>query len=685
MTVVLDESFPVLPDSALPTGSGLLPALAQRPELAAYITDIAGVVGAWCPSLSPAGDRIAYVTDRSGLPRLEVAHLDRSGEHADAAPRTVSLPSQEVVSVAWSPDGHWLAYLVSPDGLIRAELHAIRPDGTDHRVLAGTDPLATVFAGCWTTMPNTYAFSLADGAGPDADVRLVDVVTGTIRTLTRGGFHTVTSVSPDGRRFVARRGPRGRRHLVLGEIGDEGSAAVPPPPTRLLGVDFPVPGTDLAEDGRFSADGRSVFVRAAAGRERTALGVVDIDERGRPGPYRLLAARDDADLESYAVLGAGRRTVADRASTERPAPDGAAAPLEALLVWNVGGISDLEVAALPARATGGDGRGPAAAYRVDIGQKVMPGWSVHRDGRSGILELTEPVAPRSLYHVDLVHPGPSAPSAQVPRRISGLPIPELAPEAMVVPTSISYPSRDGVMLQGLLYRPHGVTGAAPTVVLLHGGPESQERPAFSILIQSLAAAGIAVFAPNVRGSTGYGLQFTAMDDLYGRESSFQDIPATVDYLVSAGLVTSGRVGVHGWSYGGYLALVSVARWPEVFASGSSHAGMSDLHCFFAETEAWMAAASVTEYGDPARDGELLTALSPIHSFDRVIAPTLLVHGMQDTNVPVGESIRAHEALLAAGKPTEMLLLPGEGHTIVGREGRISSTKAIVDWHLRWLG
>ena len=91
------------------------------------IGEIAGVVGAWCPALSPDGRRIAYVTDRSGLPRLEVAHLDPAGESADRVPRQVSRPDQEVVSVAWSPDGEWLAYLVSPNGLIRAELHAVRP------------------------------------------------------------------------------------------------------------------------------------------------------------------------------------------------------------------------------------------------------------------------------------------------------------------------------------------------------------------------------------------------------------------------------------------------------------------------------------------------------------------------------------------------------------------------------
>ena len=97
----------------------------------------------------------------------------------------------------------------------------------------------------------------------------------------------------------------------------------------------------------------------------------------------------------------------------------------------------------------------------------------------------------------------------------------------------------------------------------------------------------------------------------------------------------------------------------------------------------MAAASVTEYGNPRSDAALLHGLSPLHQMARVLAPTLLVHGEQDTNVPVGESIRAHQALLAAGVRTELMLLPGEGHTIVGHDGRIASTQAIVQWHLRW--
>jgi dipeptidyl aminopeptidase/acylaminoacyl peptidase len=425
------------------------------------------------------------------------------------------------------------------------------------------------------------------------------------------------------------------------------------PARRLLAADFPDEGTDLAEDGRFVPDGSAVYLRFVAGRERYALGVVPLDQRGAPGGLRVLAERADCDLESYAILDGGR---------------------SAMLVWNVGdGRSTIEIKDLVS----------GLSYPIDIGQRVLPGWTVQADERSAILELSEPVAPRSLYHVDLADPGGKpGRTGEPPHRVAGLPEPALPRERLHRPTYLTYPAPDGVQLHGLLYRPD-LPGPLPTVVLLHGGPESQERPAFSILIQSLVAVGLQVFAPNVRGSTGYGWTFMGLDDRDRRESSFQDVPATVAFLVQSGLAAVDRVGVHGWSYGGYLVLVSLTRWPELFRSGSSHAGMSELASFFAETEPWMAAASVTEYGDPRTDAALLQSLSPLHQMNRVLAPTLLVHGEQDTNVPVGESIRAHRALLAAGVKTELMLLPGEGHTIVGHDGRILSTQAIVDWHLRW--
>ncbi len=197
---------------------GLTPLLREK------IDGIAGVVGSWCPALSPDGRQVAYVTDRSGLPRLEVVHLDPTGDDVDRPPRQVSRPDQEVISVAWSPDGRWLTYLVSPNGFIRAELHAVRPDGSDHRALAGLAERETVFAGSWTSLPSTYAFSLADGVSPDADVCFVDVETGAVR----GWRPAVSCWSPASRRTRAGSSPGAAR----GATGTWSWPTCPPTPAR---------------------------------------------------------------------------------------------------------------------------------------------------------------------------------------------------------------------------------------------------------------------------------------------------------------------------------------------------------------------------------------------------------------------------------------------------------------------
>jgi dipeptidyl aminopeptidase/acylaminoacyl peptidase len=229
-----------------------------------------------------------------------------------------------------------------------------------------------------------------------------------------------------------------------------------------------------------------------------------------------------------------------------------------------------------------------------------------------------------------------------------------------------------------------VHGPNRTIVSFHGGPEGQERPDYSPVAQALVAAGFTVFAPNVRGSGGSGRFFVTADDGPAREASFDDVRTTVEELVAAGIAEPGGIGAHGWSYGGYLTLVALTRWPDLFAAGATLAGMSDLRTFFAGTEPWMAAASVTEYGDPVADRELLATLSPMAALERLTSPVLLAHGDRDTNVPVAESVQAHQALQALGAPSDLLLLPGEGHTIVGRDHLVQLSERVAAWFDRWL-
>ena len=136
-----------------------------------------------------------------------------------------------------------------------------------------------------------------------------------------------------------------------------------------------------------------------------------------------------------------------------------------------------------------------------------------------------------------------------------------------------------------------------------------------------------------------------------------DVRAVVEFLVSAGLADPSRIGVSGRSYGGYLTLVALAWFPELFAVGVDVCGISDFATFYARTEPWIAEAAITKYGDPAVDGALLRELSPIHQVDRITAP----------------------CTTSSGAAPGFLLFPDEGHEVHGTENRAVFVREVVRW------
>ena len=215
-------------------------------------------------------------------------------------------------------------------------------------------------------------------------------------------------------------------------------------------------------------------------------------------------------------------------------------------------------------------------------------------------------------------------------------------------------------MTGWLYIPREGTAPFPTVLSFHGGPEGQEQPRYQYTYQALVAQGIAVFAPNVRGSSGFGKRFVNLDNGALRVDAIQDIASTASYLVGSGLAAPGRIGIMGGSYGGYMTMAGLTEFPDTFAAGVNIYGLVNFKTFFEQTEPWMASISKIEYGDPETEGDMLDALSPIHKLDRVAAPVLVLHGANDTNVPVHEAEQVVAKLRKRGLPVEYILFPDEG-------------------------
>ncbi|MCW2747096.1 MAG: peptidase, partial [Nocardioidaceae bacterium] len=293
-----------------------------------------------------------------------------------------------------------------------------------------------------------------------------------------------------------------------------------------------------------------------------------------------------------------------------------------------------------------------------------------RDGSCVILSVEGPDHQRQLWHVTTAD--------RVWTLITEVPI--LPQVTLVVPTLETYEGHDGLALSGWLYRAPEAGSPGPAVLSLHGGPEAQERPTFNAQHQAMAAAGITVFAPNVRGSSGYGRAFVHADEIYHRHGAFEDVLATAEHVIAIGVADPERIAVTGRSYGGYLTLAMLAFHPAVFSAGVDICGMSDLMTFYRDTEPWIAAAAVSKYGDPVHDRELLERISPLKDVDQIIAPLLVIHGEFDTNVPIGEAYQVVAALKDLERPVDYLELAGEGHEY----RRADSRKLLIDTMVSFL-
>ncbi|NMI00253.1 S9 family peptidase [Pseudonocardia sp. K10HN5] len=594
------------------------------------------------PAPSPDGKMLAWISDRDGRPRAWVGALPPAASVGTVTEPDWPLPTElddpelpagDVQALSWSPDGGWLACQLSPGGGERTRVLLVSPDGARRREIA--PDAAAVTLGAWSPGGRRLGVTIYPQGRGDGLACLVDLRDGTSTVLADGPAAKVCTISGDGRRVVVRLGRRGARHLELIDLRTGRRTDL-------------IPGGDATvADARFGVTGSQLFLHTDAGRERAALLGVTLGD-GEPSLAYPVAARADDDLDLVALDPSGAR---------------------AALVWNVDGRSELELLDLRSGMVG-----PLPEPPGD----VVSSAAFTRDGTALLLASEGPTVPPQLARIGL--------DACVPALEATVLLPAEPPEhlwdalnALVGPTLHEFTGEDGLTLSGWLFRPRTALGATPTLIWLHGGPEAQERPTFQPLFQALVAEGIAVFAPNVRGSGGFGRSFTQADDHERRFTAITDVRAAVTFLTDSGLADPARIGVAGRSYGGYLTLAALTWFPELFRVGVDVCGIADFETFYADTEPWIATAATTKYGDPVRDREMLRALSPIHAIERVGAPLLVVHGAHDTDVPLGEAEQVVAALRERGASPGFLLFDDEGHQVRGTANRAAFVREVVGW------
>lgn len=593
--------------------------------LEARVAAMGRIGAATSPQFSPDGSEIAFITTLSGLPQLW--RMPAAGGY----PRAVTAGDDPVSGASWAPDGR-LAFAVSPGGGYNAQIYIATPDGMKRqRITAGGQE--NNFSGDFAA-DGRYFFrsNLRDAASTDAWI--FDPAQGeSTLALEFDGLGGIVDLRGD-KALVFRLVTRGNANLWLDDLATGAS-------TLLTPHEGPA-----SVSGRFSADGRAVYVAHNLDRDNMVFARIDIDQAGRPSRPHTLAERDGVELDGFEL---------DTARSQ------------ALLRWNVAGRNELELIDL---ATGERLPLPPPPAELVAGVDFAP------DGRSAALMISGSTSPWEIWRLDLA-------SGEY-QRLSYSPHVGVELDAMVRPELRRFVAHDGLELSGWLYLPPGFEAPGPVVLSFHGGPEGQERPAFRADYQALLDSGIAVFAPNIRGSDGFGKAFLQLDNHEKRFDANRDIRSAADWLVEAGIGAPGRLGIMGGSYGGYAVMVGVTEFPDTFAAGANLFGIVNFETFFEHSTPWMGAISTGEYGDPKTQRQLLRDLSPIHKLDRVEAAMLVMHGANDTNVPVVEAEQVVSTLEQRGLAVTYVLFPDEGHGWRKEPNRVRSTVELVRFFRRHL-
>ena len=485
----------------------------------------------------------------------------------------------------------------------------------------------------WSRDGQRFAYTTTERNGADWDIHVQDLAGNKTVALAAGGSGWyATDWSPDGSRLLAIRYISINESYLYEVELETGSA------TRLLS-DAP---TAAIAGARYDDTGDYVLFASDMHAEAVAL------RRMRRSDGAIDVIVEDARWGVEQFVNSGARLA---------------------FTINEDGISRLRVLELPDLA-------PVPLPELPDGIYFSLRFSA--DGSRLGFAVNRAAAPTDVYSLDF---GDKALTRWTRSEPGGL-----SEEAMAEPELVRYPTFDGREIPAFVYLPPGA-GPHPVLLDIHGGPEGQYRPRFSSTTQFLVnELGIAVVAPNVRGSSGYGKAYLKLDNGYLREDSVKDIGALLDWIATRDDLDAERVAVSGGSYGGYMVLASMVHFGDRLTAGIESVGISNFVTFLKNTQGYRRDLRRVEYGDE-RDPDMrdfLERISPLNQVDKIARPMLIAQGLNDPRVPASESEQIVAALHERDVPVWYVLARDEGHGFrkkVNRDYLTAATALFLERHL----
>jgi dipeptidyl aminopeptidase/acylaminoacyl peptidase len=578
----------------------------------------------------------------------------------------------------WTRDGESIYIKTRFNGI--AQIHRVDHAGSARRQLTFTGEPVREMA----RQPGgrLLAFTMSRGGSGFDQIHLLDPASGEIRRITGGeSLNNRLVWDASGQRIAWRSTRRDGRHndIWLARIDDPASARA------VLEVDDGA----LWKPVSFSRDGTLLLVHYYAGIADSRIYLLDL----RTTELRLLVGSLESASSNvpsgFDASGGGVHFVTNQRSGAAEiawlplAPGSEIEYMPDALNWDV---TEFELS--------GDGRrgafvtnegGISRLYLFDPTKRryrlvkrtpigIISGLKFSPDGRKLGMTLNTPHTPNDAFVLRL---GRKPLSYRRLTRWTYGEVGGLDTDRFTEPELVFYPApvitgEGWFNMPAFYYRARRGKEPAPVVIYIHGGPEGQFRPDFNSTIQMwLEKLGVAVLAPNVRGSLGYGAAYLALDDGPLRENAVHDIGALLDWIRQQPELDEYRVAVYGASYGGYMALATAVHYGERIRAAVCRAGISHFVSYLENTQGYRRDLRRVEYGDERipETRDFLERISPLNNVDRIQTPLLIVQGANDPVVPESESSRMVAALHERGQTVWYMNALNEGHNYERKENR----------------